>query len=320
MRTLYAALTVGVMLLGCSEAALTLANSADWVGYTRWDFGPTDTLISDRGRHIGGVDNVANDADAYSRWESLVLNGADDSNSDNSALAAGSTRLTGDPSVENYYLGAVNFGLGGSQNLASDPYIYSITAPEVKLSLGVTDIDFDASGANNTSFSVRLWDKKNESWMGISLMDNFASDKLSFSILSSEGTLISGGTGLTDKNNRTRAAWIQDNTSLSDPAAQEFSLRMSFTTGEWGADVDGVEVATGTFFNQEDSGTAEDEVEFTAIDRYQIAFQKTTSAEDSIDIDYIAIETIETIPEPATMGLVVVMGGGLIWVKRRFMV
>ncbi|OUX37890.1 MAG: hypothetical protein CBE26_02255 [Kiritimatiellaceae bacterium TMED266] len=318
MKNIQTTVALSLMVVGFAEAALTAADSTDWVNYTRWDFGDTDTLLSDQGRHIGGVDNTDVDTDAYSRWESLVENGATDSNSDNSPLAAGSTRLTADPSVANYYLGAVNFGLGGSQALDADPYVYSVTGPEVKLSLGVTDIDFDAVGgnsANNAQFSVRLWDKKNESWIGIALMDNFNSDKLSYSIMSTENTLVSGGTGLTGNKNRTRAAWIQNNTNLSDPAAQEFSLRMNLATGEWGADVDGTEVATGLFVNQEDPNTAADEAEFTAIDRYQVVFQQAASAEDSIDIDYISVETI---PEPATMGMLAAMGGGLMWLRRRF--
>ena len=103
--------------------------------------------------------------------------------------------------------------------------------------------------------------------------------------MSSNGTILSGGTGLTGNKNRTRIAWLGSGGELAISDDWTFELEIYLNTGVWKAYVNGAEEATA-------SGTF-DTNHLKGFDRYQATFQQF-SANDYIDIDEISVGAIST--------------------------
>ena len=92
--------------------------------------------------------------------------------------------------------------------------------------------------------------------------------------------------------------------TLEDETDYEFSLTLDLAAGTWSVTINNGAAVTGTFNTDDIKG----------IDGYQAAYQQF-SPQDYLDIDEISVSVI---PEPATVGLLASMGGGLLWIRRRF--
>ena len=212
-------------------------------------------------RHIGG-DSLT--SSASTGWDARATQGAT-----LGTPAAGSSRLgyTGE-SVSSFYYGPTAFSgvpwVGPTDTppagyLTNGYYIADAANQDiVTLTLKVTDIDFDQTTGNtqnNANYSFRLWDKAsgivggvaNTYYIGLQVMDSYASDRLQLALVTSNGTLLSGGTGLTGQNNRTRIAWLKGAGVLADSDDYEFVLTLDLANGMWDASINGVESASGTF-------------------------------------------------------------------------
>ena len=140
----------------------------------------------------------------------------------------------------------------------------------------VTDIDFSqttGNANNNANFGFRLFDRAsgfrangshNNQFIGLTVMDTFNNDRLQLALQSSNGTILSGGTGLTGAGNRTRIGWLTSGGTLEDETDYEFSLTLDLAAGEWTATINGQPGVTGTF----------DTNDIVGIDGYQLAFQQ----------------------------------------------
>ena len=293
-------------------------------------------------RHIGGTTITGS---GYEGWDYRAADGAANTTASR-AVAAGSTRFAmstlnrasvNNQGATNAFYGAQNFSgvpwanavIGGVQNngnLAELPanhetsgeyYVAAAAQGEtITLTMKLTDMDFSqttGNSNNNGNFGFRLFDRATgfnangshaNNFIGLTVMDTYNNDRLQLALMSSNGTILSGGTGLTGANNRTRIGWLTSGGTLEDATDYEFSLALDLAAGSWSAQINDDAAVTGTF-NQE---------QIVGIDGYQAAFQQF-SAEDYLDIDEISVSVI---PEPATVGLLASMGGGLLWIRRRF--
>jgi len=324
MKTkLLLSLILGVSLTASAELVeqWNFGNDGNYSSVTTYDYttGDNDDGVSNpTARHIGGPTIGSS---AYTGWNDRATQGAT-----LGTAAAGSTRFGSTQSgVINGYYGPTNFdGVPWVAANAQPPANYlnegyyvaqASSADIVDITLKVTDIDFSATTGNsnnNANMGFRLWDKAtglvsgpaNTYFMGLQIMDSFASDRLQLALLSSNGTITSGGTGLTANNNRTRIAWLGSNNELALDDDWEFNLSINLGTGDWSGSVNGVEEATGTFNTDHIKG----------FDRYQATFQQFSNG-DYIDIDEISVSVI---PEPASVSMIALAGGSVIWLRRRF--
>ena len=294
-------------------------------------------------RHIGGTGITSS---GYEGWDYRAADGAANTTASR-AVAAGSTRFAmstlnrasvNNNGATNAFYGAQNFSgvpwanaliggqANGSANVAELPenhatsgeyYVAAAAQGEtITLTMKLTDIDFSqttGNANNNANFGFRLFDRAsgfnangshNNHFIGLTVMDTFNNDRLQLALQSSNGTILSGGTGLTGAGNRTRIGWLTTGGTLEDETDYEFSLSLDLAAGAWSAQINDDDAVTGTFETDDIVG----------IDGYQAAFQQF-SPEDYLDIDEISVSVI---PEPATVGLLASMGGGLLWIRRRF--
>lgn len=332
--------TVLTMLLILGVSMISSANLVE-----QWNFGSEGNFSSvttynydgdgstpPTPRHIGGSTVTSG---SYQGWDARASEGAA-LNTANPA-AAGSSRfgitsqnyvsLGNGGNATNAFYGATNFqGVPWAANAGALPvnhatsgeyYIGAAAQNEiVTLTMKITGADFSSSTGNsnnNANFGFRLWDKAtgmqsggNSSYfMGLTVLDTYAADRLQLALQSSNGTILSGGAGLTSQNNRTRIGWLTGaNGELATDTDFTFTLALDLAAGAWSAQIDDQAAVEGTF-NQS---------HILGIDRYQAAWQQFND-EDYIDLDEISISVI---PEPATIGLLAGMGGSMIWIRRRF--
>ena len=331
--------TVLTLSLVLSASLISSANIIE-----QWDFGgngnfssvttynyDSDPSTPETARHIGGSDP---NSSSYEGWDYRAADGSANTTASRT-VADGSTRFAmstlNRASVNNN--GATN-AFYGAQNFKGVPWANGTSAPlpanhetsgeyyvaaaaqgeTITLTMKVTDVDFSqttGNSNNNANFGVRLWDRASgfgngngAYFIGLTVLDTYGNDRLQLALQSSNGTILSGGTGLTGTKNRTRIGWLTNANVLEDETDYEFSLSLDLAAGAWSAQINDESEVTGTF-NQD---------HLVGIEAYQAAFQQF-SPEDYIDIDEISVSVI---PEPATVGLLASMGGGLLWIRRRF--
>ena len=203
----------------------------------------TNTVI-ETARHIGGPTPTAG---AYTGWDARATQGATLGTPAEGSTRFGSTQA----GILNGYYGPTNFkGVPWVAPDAQPPagyltngYYVASAANEdvVTITLKVTDIDWDqttGNAGNNANFSFRLWDKAtgilneqaggpaNTYWMGLTVMDSYNQDRLQLALMSSNGTILSGGTGLTGNKNRTRIAWLGSGGELAISDDWTFELEI----------------------------------------------------------------------------------------------
>ena len=344
--------TVLTLSLVLSTALIASANLIE-----KWDFAGNGNFSSittynydqnsetpETPRHIGGTTITGS---GYEGWDYRAAEGAANTTASR-AVAAGSSRFAvsslnraseNNNGATNAFYGAQNFSgvpwanatIGGVPNgngatnelpaahaTSGEYYVAAAAQGEtITLTMKVTDIDFSqttGNSNNNGNFGFRLFDRASgfnangnhaNHFIGLTVMDTFGNDRLQLALQSSNGTITDGGTGLTGAGNRTRIGWLTNSGTLEDETDYEFSLSLDLAAGEWSAQINDEDAVTGTF----------DTDDIVGIDGYQAAFQQF-SPEDYIDIDEISVSVI---PEPATVGLLASMGGGLLWIRRRFL-
>ncbi len=303
------ALSLSILLSG------TLIASANTIEL--WDFGTNgnfssittynydnDAATPETPRHIGGS---TVDSSSYEGWDFRAADGATVSGT--RAVAAGSTRFamntlerasTNNSGATNAFYGAQNFkgvpwANGGSaplptNHVASGEYYVAAAAQNeaITLTMKITDVDFSqttGNSNNNANFGVRLWDRASgfgqgngKYFMGITVLDTYANDRLQLALQSSNGTILSGGTGLTGTGNRTRIGWLTTANVLESAADYELTLTLDLAGGIWSAQINDEDAVTGTFNTNHIVG----------IEAYQAAFQQF-SPEDYIDVDEISV-------------------------------
>lgn len=274
-----------------------------------WD--RTSNLLSsatsvNAGRHIGGAET----SNAYIGWEERRTQGST-INIGNPA-AAGSLRFgfTGNADPLSRYYGSVNFG-NGSLNLINDPYVYAAPGPQVTLRMKINHIDFSSTtgnAGNNANFGFRLWDAKSGNtdgstyWIGLAVQDSFQTDRLMLTVQGSDGMILSGGS-LNMTGTRTRIDWLTESGVLESDTDYLFEMMLSLDTGTWGVTINGGAAVEGTF----------DTSKIAAFDRYQAPFQQFSDG-DYLDIDTLEVESV---PEPVSMGMVI-LGSALFVLGKRF--
>ena len=282
----------------------------------KWEFGPsnnyssislhdydldgdTNTVILTP-RHIGG-DSLT--SPASTGYDTRASQGS--TLNPGSPAAEGSSRFGNNTGAEiNAYYGPTSFSgvpWVGPEDTPPEGYLtngqyYVASAAEqdvVTITLKVTDIDFsnDTGGGKDANFHVRLWDKAsgivggvaNTYFMGFSVMDTYANNRLQLAANSSNGTILSGGTGLTNNKNRTRIGWLDAGQTLANSDDWTFSLEVHLATGVWKGFINGVQETAGTFDTNHIKG----------FDRYQVTFQKFADG-DYIDVDEISVDVTST--------------------------
>ena len=277
-------------------------------------------------RHIGGTSLTGTGAVG---WDNALTHGAT-----LGTAAAGSSRFGFSSNMNGYY-GPTGFqGVPWASNAAALPadylnsgyYLAGAGADEtITLTYKVSALDFGSNDGRNANVGYRLWDKatgmtdgiNNGYFMGLSIMDtpsaefnssggeNAAWNRLNISVISSNGTILSGGDGLTGAGNRTRLAWLSErNSDLTYSDDLDITLSLALASGTWSATVNDGAAVTGTFNTDHIKG----------IDRYQMGFA-TMSSGDYIDIDEISVSVI---PEPASVSLIAFAGGSIMMLRRRF--
>ena len=237
--------------------------------------------------HIGGDDALGN---AVLGWEERKTQGG-------TIIAPASGTLNfGATAAVNKYYGPVNVPQG-SNATTDDPYIYAIPSDQIlRLTMKVNHVDYSStpSPAGNNAFGLRLWDKKNEAWLGLTIQDrnNGAhgnTDRLELNVQSNNGILTGGGIA-GNANNWQRIAWITaprsgagDLSSLIDSDDVTYALEINYATGTWEAFIDGASETSGTF----------DKSALTGFDRLQAAFANFDNG-DYVTLDEIKIEYITT--------------------------
>ena len=249
-----------------------------------WSF-DSGSLISDSGRHLGG---------AATAGSTTTLN-----DFNNNAANVGDTATLARGATGSSWIGPIN-------NDATAVLYQDI----VKLTLKLTAADFTGNIASHTDWSFRLHDSANSAWISLGLMDLFGNDRL-VTALKTSGTgatgLITSG-GLSGVSNRQVVNWTEAAGELAlNTTEYESALTLDYGAGTW-------EVVTynGDYTGTQ-AGTFNNEV-ITGFDKWQLSFANFDAA-DSVTLDNL---TIEAIPEPATVGLLSMMGGGLFWMRRRF--
>jgi hypothetical protein len=118
----------------------------------------------------------------------------------------------------------------------------------------------------------------------------------------SDGMILSGGT-LNGTGTRTRIDWLTESGVLESDTDYLFEMMLSLDTGTWGVTINGGAAVEGTF----------DTSKIAAFDRYQAAFQQFSDG-DYLDIDTLEVESV---PEPVSMGMVI-LGSALFVLGKRF--
>ncbi|MEC8753151.1 MAG: hypothetical protein VXX25_01050 [Verrucomicrobiota bacterium] len=253
----------------------------------------TNTVIL-TARHIGG-DSLT--SSASTGYDALASNG-----SAIPGAAAGTTRFAATANMNGYYgptsfkgvpwVGPTDTPPEGYLDANGGYYVASAADQDVvTIAVKSTELDWTADSGRNTSFNYRLWDKAtgivggvaNTYYIGISIMDTPTqsgsnNNRLQFGVTSSNGTLLSGGDGLTGNQNRTRIAWLGSAGDLSADNDWTFELVVDLSAGTWVAKLDGVETKNGTF----------NQAHLKGFDRYQTTFQNFSNG-DYIDIDEISV-------------------------------
>ena len=286
-----------------------------------------DAATPPTARHIGGTSLTGSGATG---WDAALSHGAT-----LGTAAAGSSRFGFSSNMNGYY-GPTGFaGVPWAANAAALPadyltdgyYLAGAGADEtITLTYKVSALDFGSNGNRNANVGYRLWDKatgmtagiNNGYFMGLSIMDTPSSEfntntgaenggwnRLNISVISSNGTILSGGDGLTGSGNRTRLSWLTERGSdLTYSDDLDITLSLALASGTWSATVNDGAAVTGTFNTDHING----------IDRYQMGFASMSSG-DYIDIDEISVSVI---PEPASVSLIALAGGSIMMLRRRF--
>ena len=302
------ALVLSILLSG------SLIASAEVI--EQWDFGTngnfssvttynydSDPATPETPRHIGGSDPASS---GYEGWDYRAADGATVSGT--RAVADGSTRFAmttlnrasvNNNGATNAFYGAQNFkGVPWANSVESLPtnhvasgeYYKAAAAQDeaITLTMKITDVDFSqttGNSNNNANFGVRLWDRASgfgngngAYFIGLTVLDTYNNDRLQLALQSSNGTILSGGTGLTGTKNRTRIGWLTSANVLEDETDYEFRLTLDLAAGTWTGQINDQPGVSGTFNTNHIVG----------IEGYQAAFQQF-SPEDYIDIDEISV-------------------------------
>ena len=285
-----------------------------------------DAATPPTARHIGGTSLTGSGATG---WDNALSHGAT-----LGTAAAGSSRFGFSSNMNGYY-GPTGFaGVPWAANAGALPagyltdgyYLAGAEADEtITLTYKVSALDFGSNGNRNANVGFRLWDKatgmtdgvSSGYFMGLSIMDtpsaefnnaggeNAGWNRLNISVISSNGTILSGGDGLTGAGNRTRLSWLTERGSdLTYSDDLDITLSLALASGAWSATVNDGAAVTGTFNTDHING----------IDRYQMGFANMSSG-DYIDIDEISVSVI---PEPASVSLIALAGGSIMMLRRRF--
>ncbi len=289
---------------------------ANWEVFTQWTFADTNLLSTPQGQHIG------NPAAGYKAdWANLVQDGLNMPGSDGQAPNTGALRIGHNGNAkQSSYMGAGElFGpdlqTGTWNSDLATPmsnYVYAITNNEIKLSITVSDIDWDADLTKNPAFRYVLWDKKtgydvkqansgngnnpSGNYFGLQIMDFYNSNKIGVSVFGSDQiltscTLASGANSAPQQQNkRARVLWIENNNSLTSADTHTIELRVNFETGTFQVD-HGINGATPSFAASGVIKTGDQGL--NGIDSSQTVYEGVAVG-DSLDVDDISISVINS--------------------------
>ena len=309
LKVLLMLISITTLSFGALVEQWNFGTNGNFSSITTYDY--TESGNPETPRHIGGPGPTAG---AYTGWDARATQGATLGTPAEGSSRLGSTQA----GILNGYYGPTSFKgvpwVGPDDQppegyLTNGYYVASAGNQDiVTMTLKVTDIDWDqttGNSGNNALFSYRLWDKAsgilneqaggpaNTYYLGLQVMDSYNSDRLQLALVSSHGTILSGGTGLTGTKSRTRIGWLGSAGQLAISDDWEFTLTIDLANGTWTGNINGGADVLGTF----------DTSHIKGFDRYQSTFQQF-SENDYIDVDEISVDVTSNsgtvILEPVT--------------------
>ena len=192
-------------------------------------------------------------------------------------------------------------GFGGKTPLTAP---IDLTQGVVTLSFAFTGVDWSGNPTVNNNIAFRLYesDAADAEYVGVQILDGFSTDRLRSRW---DNSAAFGGTGST---------FGRYGADLTASGNYSVVLEIDYANNEirlsGAQDWDPVANGSGVLTNSVDFAAAG----FTTIANFQTRYANW-SAGDTMLVDDI---TISQIPEPATVGLVAIMGGSLLFIRRRF--
>ena len=84
-------------------------------------------------------------------------------------------------------------------------------------------------------------------FIGLTVLDTYGNDRLQLTLQSSNGTILSGGTGLTGTKRTVRIGWLTSANVLEDETDYEFRLTLDLAAGTWTGQINDQPGVSGTF-------------------------------------------------------------------------
>ena len=272
-----------------------------------WDFNSgADAAVSDTGVRLSG--SIGSGVET--KWIDAVSKG--------DAASGGTSGL-----------GSVFLGKHGSDYLGPIQGFGRAT-DQVTLTLAFEQINMDGNPAGHTDFTIALTDSENVTtvgsnnnrhWIGLSTYDLFGNDRLVNAVksydadltidTSEDGVPSFGHAPDTSQNGRKSFNLLTTNGNLEWDGPLTLSLSLDFSDGSWSTTVNGNSQGFGTFDNTS-SG-------ITGIDGIQTRMANFDDGNENDLGDFVEISnmSLEIIPEPATIGLLGVVGSGLLIMRKR---
>jgi len=194
-----------------------------------------------------------------------------------------------------------------SGKIALSAPIDTATYSSAIITVDYTALDFSADPSQNSQLQFRLWDDDGgtDEWLGLSIQDNFANDKV-FGRMNrgaefggggqNAGRLVDGlGPDATPRTVVMEIDWINNEVRMSSPQWQWSSI--------------GGTESPATFTNSLSLAS------IGQIDKIQSNFSAWTAG-DTISVDNVRVEAV-LIPEPSTVGLAGLGALSLFLIRRR---
>lgn len=188
-------------------------------------------------------------------------------------------------------------GFGGKTALTSAA---DLTAGVVKLSWTYTSMDWSTTPAANNQVGFRLWNNAGTEYVGMAFADS--SDKV-FAFTKSSANL----GNLNYKAGRVINSLSDSTTPRTVMLELDYAnseIRMYADAWQW---KNGFDVHTNTV----DFASAG----VTDVSKFQTYYQNWGTGDQTVFDNLV----VEAIPEPATLGLISAFGGGILIIRRRFM-
>jgi hypothetical protein len=178
-----------------------------------------------------------------------------------------------------------------------------LTAGIAILTLSAANFDWSTNSAANSKVSIRLWNSAQTEWVGLGWGDQ--SDKVKAQVTSSSGL---GGVNNTIGRVVNGLAGAPSSDIVMEIDYQNGELR-TYAPGGWNWAPGGADEVYTNAVDFAGNG-------ITDLGRIQVTYANMTEG-DLLTYDDVKVEAV---PEPATLGMIGLVAGGLLFIRRRFMI